>query len=523
VKHRLAKHHTWRQLIPRRRRLPEDGSTPQKKGGPPTAGSVLSGSGALVASRYVVALLGWAGTVVIARELSPSAWGGFSFIFSVLGIVGFFTDLQISRIVLKSVIASGDAAERTVSSYITMRLSLGLAVYVACVAGVAVANYPPEIVQGTAVAGVTLLFASGWAALRIYFEATLWLRPVAIAFVVGQVAQLLSTLAIAVSGRGTLISYTLPAVLFDLTVFAIVLAVARRVIRIRPAVDLAAWWQWTREALPLALGSSLAVVYYRVDMVMLSKLDTLDSVGFYSIAYKFSDLVGYLPQALLAPTLTLLVRAWPKDSVAFRRVFRYSFVLLLILAVGISVAFAGVAQDLIILFYGSRYGVVDEAAVRLVASQALNFFSQLSFVTLVAANRERTFPIAYLVGLIINVALNFLLIPRYSYNGAAMATLVTEFFVLLILAIPVLRLPQVRPLPVGATLRVMFAGMLAGIPFLALGGGAPWLLVAVMAGVVYLGAVHLLRPDGPGGVLAVIRNAPRVPEEDDRPSREHTA
>jgi O-antigen/teichoic acid export membrane protein len=477
------------------------------------AGSVLSGTASLVLSRYVVAVLGWAGTVVIVRQLSPSDWGGFSFIFSLLGVVGFFSDLQVSRIVLQSILASERDAARTVSSYLTLRLLLGMVVYAVAVGIVVAGDYPPEVVRGTAVAASTLVLASGAAALRIFFEARVRLHPLAVVLVVGQLAQLLLTLVIAGTGEGTLVSFMIPALLFDLVVFALSLLVARRSVRIRLVFDPRAWWEWIREAVPLSLGAALAVVYFRIDMIMLSKLDTLESVGQYSIGYKFSDLVGFLPHALLAPTLTLLIRAWPDDAAPFQRVFRHSLVLLTIVAVGVAVIFAAVAQPAIVLFYGSHYAEVDWAARWLVAAQALNFFTKLAFVTLLAVGRRGIFPVAYLLGLVINVGLNLVLIPRYSYNGAAVATVLTELVVLGILGGAVLRLPAVHPLPLRGIVRIAVAAAAAAMVLFGLNGLLPWLLVAVIGGATYLGALHLLKVDGPGGLRAIIRNAPRVPAE----------
>ena len=53
-----------------------------------------------MASRLVVAALGWAGTVMIVRNLSASEWGQFSFIFGFLGLLSVITDLGVGRLVI---------------------------------------------------------------------------------------------------------------------------------------------------------------------------------------------------------------------------------------------------------------------------------------------------------------------------------------------------------------------------------------------------------------------------------------
>ena len=49
--------------------------------------------------------------------------------------------------------------------------------------------------------------------------------------------------------------------------------------------------------------------------------------------------------------------------------------------------------------------------------QALNFFSQLCAMTLIATGRHRIYPYASLAGVVANIVLNLLLIPHFSATG----------------------------------------------------------------------------------------------------------
>ena len=124
---------------------------------PPPPGSVGRGATGLLIGRVVSAIAGWAGTVIIARQLSPSDWGGYSFIFGLLGIIGLVVDLQVGRVVLREVLDAGDDAGRVVGSYVVLRLLIGLVAYVAAVAIVVGGGYDRSVVLGTVVAGFGFL------------------------------------------------------------------------------------------------------------------------------------------------------------------------------------------------------------------------------------------------------------------------------------------------------------------------------------------------------------------------------
>ncbi|MDQ1679143.1 MAG: hypothetical protein QOI42_2, partial [Frankiaceae bacterium] len=122
--------------------------------GPKTSTSLLSGTGTLFASRMVVAALGWAGSLLIFRRLSPNDWGSFSFIFNLLGLLGLVADFQTSRVVVGEVLEAGDDVTGLVGSFVAFRIALGAAMYVLAIAFVVIGGYPHLVIEGVMVGGL---------------------------------------------------------------------------------------------------------------------------------------------------------------------------------------------------------------------------------------------------------------------------------------------------------------------------------------------------------------------------------
>ena len=85
--------------------------------GPPNASTMTPTTLTLLVGRIVAALLAWSGTVIIVRSLSTRDWGAYSFVFSVLGIIGLLTDLQVSRVVIRELMADADGAGPVLGSF----------------------------------------------------------------------------------------------------------------------------------------------------------------------------------------------------------------------------------------------------------------------------------------------------------------------------------------------------------------------------------------------------------------------
>ncbi len=487
--------------------MPTDAAAPTPSNPRRASGSVLSGASVLVAGRYVVAALATISTFIILRQQTQDQFGQYSVIFSLLGIVGFIADLRLSRIVLSEVIEADEVrAAEVVGSYTGLRLVIGVvsyAVALLCVGiGYATGDFSLDVVIGTALGGLTLIVLSVAFGFILLFEARLWLRDIAIANVLGQLAGFALVLTISIAGIGSLLWYVGANVLNGLVVLLWVVLLLRGGAGMRIRWDRSQWWVWMREAAPLALGAALDTIYFRIDIIMLSIMASSTAAGIYNVGYKFSDLFGAVAIAVSTPALTLMVAAWPADPAAFRRTFRHTLLILAVAAVGACAAFLVYADPVITLVAEKRYAVGADAARLLVVGQGIHFFTILAFTTLVASRRNRLYPIAMLVGVVVNVALNIVLIPEYSYVGSGWATVITETIVLVTMGIGVARIPGLRPFPWSGMAKTLGAGLVAAAVGVALLGRAPWPIGVAAIGVVYLILIHVISPNGPGGLRA---------------------
>jgi O-antigen/teichoic acid export membrane protein len=472
--------------------------------GPKAATSLLSGTSVLLVGRLVVGVFGWLGQILITRRLSVSDYGAFALVFNLLGLLGLVADFQISRIVIGEILEAGDDLARVVSSFLTFRVALGALMYLLAVGFVLIGNYPRVVLEATLIGGLSFFIASATWALVTVSQAFLWLRTVAISMVVAQIVQFVVIAGLFAAHSHSMLQYVVPFVIYDLVTLVWMVVALRRVVRVVPRVEPAHWWRWLKDAAPLALGATLGTAYFRIDGVMLSKLGSLPAVGIYQIGYKFSDLLAFMAPALLGAVLPLLIRAWPDAIDSFHHTFRQAFIIFVAFGAFAVVMFSVMCAPTIHLLYKPGYWSAVRPARLLVAGQALNLFTQLTFVSLVASGRRKIYPIATLTGVIVNVTLNFILIPRYSATGAGISTILTEVIVLSILVSGVRDLP-VRPLPWRAIGVVAVSAVALTAALVGLQTVMPWELAAALGFVLYPALLHVLRLDGPGGLVAFVR------------------
>lgn len=451
-------------------------------------------------SRVVVAGLGWAGTVIVARSLSAEDWGQFTFVFALLGMTSIVTDLGVGRVVLARLM-SADTEEitRTATSFLALRATLGVVGYLMALTYVVALRYPGDVIIATAIGGVVVVLATPSHALTVLFQSRHRLTMVSVAESAGQLIQLALTVLAALYAPLLLI-FVLPAVINEAVKLVTKTLVVRDPalgIRVSRPVEIRRWKPMLAEAVPLALGFALTIAMQKIDMLMLSLMDTFEAVGQYSIGYKFSDMMDTIALAAAGPVSTLLVAAWPERPEVFRQRTRTAAVMFGLVAAVAVAAFWPSAAQVIGLLYGARFTPGTWAAQLLVAAAALMALLTLGVFLLAAAGRQRHYPLVAVFGLTLNVALNLVLIPRMSYNGAAVATVVTVAVTVALMGVVIARsMPIAGLIPVGRLLGLGVITAVVTVIASMVGDRLPWPVVSSAAGLAVLLAAFACRITG---------------------------
>ena len=190
-----------------------------------------------------------------------------------------------------------------------------------------------------------------------------------------------------------------------------------------------------KKAMPFAVGAMMAEIFYNIDNVMISKMVGLESVGYYNAAYKLS-----YSGVLLANTMTLaifpyLTKHWLGDKSKVFGMFRKLFKMLVILSMAFSLTAAILSDNIIMLVFGSQFKESIILFRLLVFALPPLFLMHLTNRTLDAVGEQRFKANTMIVGVIINVVLNFLLIYKFKAVGASIATVVTSIFLVVVHAI----------------------------------------------------------------------------------------
>ncbi len=220
-------------------------------------------------------------------------------------------------------------------------------------------------------------------------------------------------------------------------------------------------WNWPffvviiKKSLPYALVTFLMACYYRIDSVMLERMlpDGNGAVqsGVYASAFRLMDtlaMIAYLFSVILLPLFSKMLKQ-REDVVP---VVRTSFSLLTLFSVSAVVILYFYREPVIRMFYPD-IAESSVAVFRLIIFGLIPIAMTYLFGTLLTANGSmKVLNLIAVVGIVINVTVNLLLIPRMQACGSAVASFCTQFVVsalqfvlaMRIIGIPLKSLPWLR-------------------------------------------------------------------------------
>lgn len=194
---------------------------------------------------------------------------------------------------------------------------------------------------------------------------------------------------------------------------------------------------------PISLTLALNLVYFRFDSFVLSTLKSFADVGFYNVSYSVFQSALVLPAFIMNSLYPLMVDELNLNRGGFFKYFKRAVISLL----GLSILGAGavflLAPFILHLIFGPSDISQGILSLRILSlGLPVYFLTALFMWTFVTLKKYKSMASIYLAGLLFNMALNLIYIPKYSYIASSAITVISELLILIlqiIILVPTLR------------------------------------------------------------------------------------
>ncbi|MFB6457182.1 flippase [Chitinophaga sp. Hz27] len=357
---------------------------------------------------------------LLARHLGPRVFGIWSYTIAVSAIMGSIAILGMDKLIIKELM-SEQSSEITVSTILSMRMLSSLLCMAASIGLVYFMNPDPLYLLCISFSSTTILFQS-FDVMDGYYQVSKSLKSVIIPKVTMFLSFSLFRL-LAIFFNADLVVFLWLAVSELACAYSwIIVKYLRHAALHTRFINLKMAGRLLKDSWVLILGGLVVVLFMKVDNILLNFLSTPTELGNYVVAIRISELWYALPTVISTAMLPILFRKKSEGQEVYLRTIekwlRASCLLSTILALGISLT----AKPLMNWLYGSAYihaGIILQIHIWAVIPV---FLMMVLVQYLFVEGRYALYLYGNVGGLVVNIILNFFLIPAFGGKGAAIAT-----------------------------------------------------------------------------------------------------
>lgn len=364
----------------------------------------------------------------VARYLGPSDFGTFNYLLATVGILTPFASLGLESMVVKELVENPERIKNIMSTAITLRLLAGLVSFAVCVGIFFLLKHDDIEIFYVGIILALSLLAQALVSIELYYQSQVSSKIAVIAQSIAYIFVNIVKVGLILM-QAELIAFAIVTTL-EMALGGIFMIIAFRTVTkqgLTIMIDKILAKKLFLKGWPLIFSGFMIMIYMRIDQIMLGEMVNDHEVGTYSAALKLSEIWYIIPTVICNSFFPSIIEAKKLDEKTYYKKIQNLFDILFFISFGIAV-FVGIFSNQIIdILYGDQF---RDAAIILtihIWASVFVFLGVGSNHFFIIENLQiKTFTRTAL-GAILNIALNFILIPKFLAVGAAVATLISQF------------------------------------------------------------------------------------------------
>jgi O-antigen/teichoic acid export membrane protein len=164
------------------------------------------------------------------------------------------------------------------------------------------------------------------------------------------------------------------------------------------------------KSIPFGMSAIFIIIYYKIDITLLSFMTNDTVVGWYGAAYNLIEGLLFIPIAFTTAISPLAAQLFVKSVSKLKKLFIDSLRYMIIIAIPIAVGTTILSKKIITLVYGAQYEGTIIALSILIWSIIPTFIHYVLGLFIISSNNEKKGMVSTGICAVINIILNIILI-----------------------------------------------------------------------------------------------------------------
>jgi O-antigen/teichoic acid export membrane protein len=383
-----------------------------------------------IIAKGATVVLGFLTIGLLTRYLGVAQYGIYNLVFAYLASYGIFADFGLRLTLVRDLSGEQERTELK-STYFALQITLILLSTFLALVFLLLFPYSPLIKMTIIVGslGVGVGYMNGYGASVL--QSKMKLDTAALLEIINRVVTV-GTIALFVWLQWNIYAIISTILIGNIVTLVINIYITPEFFRLKHFPPFALLSAIIKSSFPVGITSLLAVLYFKIDLMMLSVMKTTVDVGIYSLSYKIFDNIIMLWLFYLASIYPLMSHSVKEKARSkINKLIRGSIIIALAFSV-ITIVISWVAAPLAINILGGKNFFASISPFRiLLFALPFVFINDVQYYLLLSLSKIRSIVFTLVSALVFNFIVNLLIIPKYGYLGTSVSTVVTEIIILI--------------------------------------------------------------------------------------------
>lgn len=365
----------------------------------------------------------------VARYLGPGLYGQFSYALAFTFLLSPLATLGLDSVVVRRMVLDRSCRDQVLGTAFWLSLASGVVVFVVAIAGIYLVRPDETLTRwlvGVTAAGMipqAFLVIEYWYESQVQAKFTVYAK--------------LSAFLLASLAKVGLIVVHAPLIAFAWAGLAeVMIGAAGLLLSYRLNGLRITSWRFSRseagkllrDGMPLLFAAAMHVISMRIDQVMLGEMVGSEEVGVYSAAVRLTEPWSCISFAICTSAFPAIMESWSTNRELFEAQVQKLYNLMALVGYAVAIPMTFLSGWLVESLFGSAYAAAGPLLAVLIWSCVINSLSSARTTFLISMNWSRMLFLSLLLGTVLNIVLNYLLIPGFGAMGAVVATLISYWF-----------------------------------------------------------------------------------------------
>lgn len=389
---------------------------------------VVKNASWIITGKIVQSLLGLVISMIIARYLGPSNYGIISYATSIVAFVIPFMNLGFSNVLVQELTNYPEDEGKIIGTSIFLSV---LSSFV-CIIGIATFTFfvdaGEKIINIVVCLSSLMLVFQAFELIQYWFQYKLLSKYQAIVTLIAYSIVSVYKIIILVS-KSSIYWFALTYSIDYLLIAGLLLLIYKRLGGKHISFSSKIGKRMFSKSKHYIVSSLMVTVFAQTDRVMLKFMINETAVGYYNAAITCAGMTSFIFAAIIDSFRpSILIQKKLNNEKLYEKNISLLYFIIIYLALAQSLLMSVAAPLIINILYGKSFFESISALQIIVWYTTFSYMGSVRNIWVLGENKQKYLWILNMSGALLNIGLNYFLIPIWGINGAAVASLITQIF-----------------------------------------------------------------------------------------------